>query len=389
MPADSNSKPNQVYEKQLEQHNRLLSTLLDISNLVSSTLEIKPLLEAILDRLKTIIDYKGAKIFVIDGEVLKVLAHRSLLPQEEESDYFYPYRRQSLGREIVLEKKPVVIYDVMGDTPYATAFRENVGRFLDTHFSYVRSWIGLPLVVKDKVIGILTMDHSEPGFFHSRHVEVATAFANQAAIEFENARLYSETIKKADELKTMFAVQQAITSRLDMDAVIQLIADEAKRLTSSRRTAVFMVDGDDLVLSVASGDSADGLLGYRMSIEDSLAGQTLVYGKSLLINNAQTNPVAYPGLVEKAGIKTFLCVPLMAGAKRIGAIAAADKLEGEFDHEDERILNTLASSAVIGIENARLYEDERHRHLEDEKRRRVAEGLRDILAILNSNRPLA
>lgn len=375
-------------ETELEQRNQLLSTLLDVSNLVSSTLELKPLLEAILDRLKIIIDYKGAKIFIIEGEVLRVFAHRSPLSGEEEMNYFLAYKKLSLSREIVMEKRLVIIEDIQIDTPDTRDFREAVGSFLETTLKYIRSWMGIPLIVKDKVIGVLTLDHSEPGYYLSRHAEIGRAFAHQVAIEYENAWLYNETHKRADELMTLFSVQQAITSRLELDTAIQRIADEAKRLTSSERTAVFMTDGDDLVLSVFSGKVDSGFLGYRISINDSLLGQSLLFGKPLIVNDAQNHPIAYPGLVEKAGIHSFLCVPLIADTKRIGIIAVADKKFGEFDQDDRHILSMLASIAVIGIENARMYQEELRRHREDEQRRRVAEGLRDILAILNSNRPL-
>jgi len=66
-------------EAQLGQRTRLLTTLLDVSNMVSSTMELQPLLESILDHLKRIIDYKGAKIFILDGDHLRVIAHRSQL----------------------------------------------------------------------------------------------------------------------------------------------------------------------------------------------------------------------------------------------------------------------------------------------------------------------
>ena len=379
----------QKTEMQLEHRNRLLSTLLDVSNLVSSTMELRPLLEAILDRLKNIIDYKGAKIFIVEGKELKVLAHRSVLPVSEEADYSFNYKKVSLGHEIIVRKKPVVISDIYSDDTLAVSFREAIHEYLNGIFSYMKSWMGIPLIVKNKVIGVLTLDHDITGFYHDVHTEVGMAFANQAALEFENARLYNETIKKADELKTMFSVQQAITSRLELDTVLQLIADEAKRLTHSSRTAVFMVDGNDLVLSVFSGQDTARFVGYRLPIDKTFAGKALMYGKPIIVNDAQANAEAYPGLVMNAGVKSFITIPLIVGDKHVGMISAVDKTNGEFNHEDEHILSVLASSAVIGIENARLYQEERRRHLEDQQRRHVAEGLRDILGILNSNRPLA
>jgi signal transduction histidine kinase len=375
-------------EEQLEQRTHLLSTLLDVSNLVSSTLDLGPLLEAILDRLKKIIDYKGAKIFAIEDGILRIVAHRSLLTKEETSNYTFSALSIPLGKEIIEEKRAVVISDILGDEPAAIEFRTPMESFMKTVHKNTRSWMGIPLTVKNKVIGALTIDHDEPNFYLPQHAELGMVFANQAAIEFENARLYNETIKKADELKTMFSVQQAITSRLEQDAVLKLIADEARRLTNSGRTAVFLVNGNDLVLSVFSGTEDKRFLGYRIDINNSFLGKYLIAGKTVTVNDTLAEPEAYFGLAEKVKIKSFLSVPLIAGTRLIGTITVADKISGNFSADDERILNMLASSAIIGLENSRLYQEEKIRHLEDEQRRRVAEGLRDILAILNSNRPL-
>ncbi len=375
-------------EEQLEQRNKLLTTLLEVSNMVSSTLEIKPLLEAILDRLKEIIDYKGAKIFIVEGEVLRVIACRSHRSASEEEETCFLYKKNLIGLNIVMSRRPVVISDVTDDDPMAVAFRETFGGCYNEADSGVRSWLGIPMIIKDKVIGALAIDHSEKGFYLPEHVSFGTAFANQAAIEYENARLYSETIKRTDELKTMLSVKKAITSRLELKAVIDMIADEARRLTGAERTAVFLVEGNDLVLSVFSGKDSRRFLAYRLPIDKSLTGMSLIAGKPVIVNDARNNPQVYADLVKEANIKSFLSVPLKAGAKQIGTITAVDKISEEFNSDDERILSMLGSIAVIGLENARMYEEEKLRHIEEEKQRCVAEGLRDILAILNSNRPL-
>lgn len=373
-------------EEELKRRTKLLTTLLDVSNLVSSSMELKPLLEAILDRLRKIFDYKGAKFFIVDGNRARIFAHRSVMSQDEEAGYSLPVDSMPLGIRIVMERKPAVIADIHSDDPLAVSFRSALDKYMDTVFRDIGSWMGLPMIVKDRVVGVLTLDHGEKGFYKPEDIELGMAFANQAAIEFQNAMLYNETIKKADELRTMFNIQQAITSRLDLDAVLRLIAEESRRLTNSHSTAVFLVDGGDLVFSVFSGGEHSGLIGYRSPIESSIMGRNLLKGKSVILKDVGSNEGANIDLLTKAGVRSYLCVPLIAGTKPVGIIAATNKLTGEFDIEDERILNMFAPSAVIGIENARLYQEERSRHLEDEQRRYVAEGLRDMLAVLNSHR---
>ncbi len=119
-------------EEQLEERTHLLSTLLDVSNLVSSTLELKQLLEAILDRLKRIIDYKGAKIFALEGEYLRVLAHRSSLSEEENDSYGFWVKDAALGQKIIVGRKPVIITDVMDDSAPAKDFRRVMDKHMET-----------------------------------------------------------------------------------------------------------------------------------------------------------------------------------------------------------------------------------------------------------------
>jgi hypothetical protein len=101
---------NSGYREVLQQNSKLLTTLLDVSNLVSSTMELKPLLEAILDKLRTIIEYKNAKIFITDGSRASVIAHRSAILKGMEDNFPLPF-----GEWLACEKKPMVIDDLLSD----------------------------------------------------------------------------------------------------------------------------------------------------------------------------------------------------------------------------------------------------------------------------------
>jgi signal transduction histidine kinase len=367
----------------LKQNSKLLTTLLDVSNLVSSTMELKPLLEAILDKLRTIIEYKNARIFVVDGGKAKNIAHRPALGTEPGIDF-----PLVLDIQCVNDRNPVVIEDLYSDDETAVSFRKCAGAYMDTVYKGVRCLVDLPMVYKNDVIGVLELDHEEPGFYNEYHVDIGMAFASQAAIEYENIKLYEETVKKADEIRTLFNIQQAITSRLELDAVLRLIAEDAGRLTNSGSTAVFLVNGDDLVLSVSSGFVKSDLTGLRIPVSSSSMGESLHRRKTMILSRQRLEKPPENRLVEATDMHTCLCVPLIAGSRTVGVIAAFSRIDGEFNAEDERIFNMFAPNAVIGIENARLYEEEKRRLQENEQRRRVAEGLGDILKALNSNKSL-
>ena len=198
----------------------------------------------------------------------------------------------------------------------------------------------------------------------------------------------------ADELQSLIAIHQAITRRLDPDVVLQLIADAARRLTSSDQVIVFLLEGDELCIPVVSpADTPAGIVGQRLPLAGSLTELAIQSGNALRVADARRDPhvLAEPSrlaLIERAGLQALMIVPLIADNRPLGAISMGHGRPNAFDADDERVVAMLASSAVIGLENARLYRQGQERLHEVEQRRQAAEGLRDILALLNSDQPL-
>jgi signal transduction histidine kinase len=286
-------------------------------------------------------------------------------------------------------KQPLIIPDIEADTPAAPLFRELFAGQLHMPLQQVRAWLSVPLTVKERTIGFLTLAHTQPGYYSPHQAELTAAFASQAAIAVENARLYARTSQHSDELETMFAVQQAITSRLDSDSVLQLIADAARRLTSTPVSIVYLLDNGQLRVAVLSGDHhTDIAVGYRLPLDGSVTGLAIRSGQPVVIADAEDDPRVYPDIADRLGARCYLAVPLVSGVAPVGAIAVADPQPGKLGADEERILTMLASGAVIGLENARLYHQEQERRREAEQRRRVAETLRDLIALLNSDRSL-
>jgi signal transduction histidine kinase/putative methionine-R-sulfoxide reductase with GAF domain len=228
---------------------------------------------------------------------------------------------------------------------------------------------------------MIGLDHYEAGYYQDSHMALAQAFADQVAVSMENARLYAVARQRADEAQTLFAVQQAITSRLKGADVLKMIANEARRLTDTLQGAVYLLDGDEFVISVISGQFMDEMIGLRVPVEGSAAGIVVKTGKPILSTDAQNDPRVHPEITKRLTVNSYVIVPLMSSAGPIGAITVANKRAGTLGPEDERTLTLLASSAVVALENAHLYRAE-------QERRRVAESLRDILNVLNSNKPL-
>ncbi|MGD9890749.1 MAG: histidine kinase [Dehalococcoidia bacterium] len=174
-----------------EERTRELTALLEISRMITSTLELRPLVSLLLDQLRHVIDYSGATLMTLSNEVLTVLDARTFGSEETERGMRIPVDARTPIWQAITALQPVIIGDVRGDGPMARQFRRNVGARLDTTpFRSVRSWLAVPLVVKDRVTGMLSVSHHEPDVFTEQHARLVRAVADQAALAIENARLY-------------------------------------------------------------------------------------------------------------------------------------------------------------------------------------------------------
>ena len=371
----------QLLETRVEERTHQLSTLVDVSSAINSTLDLQALLPMVLDQLQAVVPYHGASVLALTDNYFKVIAYRGPLESGKALKLRFSAEQEGVNRMVVENRQGIIVSDVRDDSELARAFRVSAGDNLGTILGYLRSWIGVPLLYKERVLGMLGLDHHQAGYYQESHMRLAQAFADQVAVAMENARLYAVARQRADEAQTLFAVQQAITSRLKGADVLKMIADEARRLTDTTHGAVYLLDGDEFVVSVISGQVGEELVGFRVPVEGSAAGLVIQSGKPILATDARADPRVYPDIAQQFDLESYVVVPLMSSTGPIGTITVANKRSGSLGPEDERAMTLLASSAVVALENAHLYRAE-------QERRRVAESLRDILNVLNSNMPL-
>ncbi len=182
----------QELERRVEERTRELATLLNVATGIASTLELRPLLGTILDQFGQVVEHVSAAIYLLDGET-----DRRLL------DYRGPVSRQVSGsvrpldevvhsREVVKASRPVIIPDVRADNRLAASFRADVTHDLGAVPEYAVSWMGVPLIFREEVIGLLSVVSPEVDAYTERDAELALAFASHAAVAIVNARLYEQ-----------------------------------------------------------------------------------------------------------------------------------------------------------------------------------------------------
>ena len=165
--------------------------LLDITHDAAATLDLQPLVGLILDRVKEVVDYTGAALFVLDdsGEGLNLLRYQGPIPQHTLA-YRWSLATHPHAHEVVTRARPVIINDVYSDHPLAEAFRRASKSDLGELRSDWGSWMGVPMMLRDRVIGMLSVEIDQVNAYTGRHAELLLAVADHAAMAVENARLY-------------------------------------------------------------------------------------------------------------------------------------------------------------------------------------------------------
>ena len=180
-----------LLEQKVTERTRELTTLLDISNTVTSKLELKSVLAVVLAEIQSLLGCTGATILALDGGELVILDHHGPLTAEQIDNARFP-AQWAIDCAELRRDSPLIIDNVWDDSAAAKAFRASAPPAITLLFGYARSLLKVPLKVGDRLIGLLVVDGERPGQFAMREAQLAWALANQAAVAIENARLYDQ-----------------------------------------------------------------------------------------------------------------------------------------------------------------------------------------------------
>ena len=221
----------QTLEQAVSDRTREFSTVLEISKRIASTLELEPLLNLILDQIASIIPYSAAAIYTLEnGTRLKVAAHQ--IPGLSSLPASLTLSLEDAGpfRPAITEKRVLILEDVNREPPLSYAFKAAGIPLSPSIFFRSRSWIGIPLILRNRITGLLSLTHEEPGYYTETHARLAQAITNQVAIAIENARLYAQ----AQDLATL-EERNRIARELH-DSVTQLLYGISLYSTAASRS---------------------------------------------------------------------------------------------------------------------------------------------------------
>lgn len=221
---------NRKLEQKVIQRTSELSTLLDVSQNVGSTLELQPLLELILEQLVSVIDYAGASIHTFDGERLSLQAFKQRMTNDDlhsVEENRFPAFNPLLSR-VAITRSLVYIPDLLTDDQGLTG-KSSIIRPADTTEATPRSWLAIPIVYKETMIGVLAVAHGEPNAFSANSQRLVQTFANHIAYAIANAQ-YHERAQR----EVVAAERQYITREMHDSLSQTLFAANATVLSLSQ-----------------------------------------------------------------------------------------------------------------------------------------------------------
>jgi len=180
-------------ERQVEERTRELTALLEVSRAVASTLDTRGVLAAILDQLSAVTEHTGAAILLVRDDAFEIVEAKSITGSRAEIGARIRFDAAPLLSAEMRQGETVIIDDIRADAPMAASYRaaiSSIGVLDQPPFNVIRSWMAVPLALKDRVLGMLTISWTEPEYFTQDHARLARAFADQAALAIENAQLF-------------------------------------------------------------------------------------------------------------------------------------------------------------------------------------------------------
>lgn len=361
-----------LYKSELARREQA-ETLRTATASLSTALELSSLYKIILDSVAKLVPYDRAFIQVMNQDCLETVAGQGLIVGDQSIGQKHPWNPSRWGEWNELwknEQEPMIV----SDTQAVDWFLKHADS-LSLH-----SWMGVPMIVGDKVFGLINLENREPNFYTEEHAAVAQTFANQAGIAIEKANLYQGALQAAERRAVLHRISQDIVRiSQDSEQIYSAIHEAASKLmTCDVFIIILRDDTKNENISVYTVEAGNRLAPSSMPASKGLAGVVIDQGKSLILRNEteidQRRVFHYGSLRH---VQSVVAVPLRIGDQVIGMISAQSYQSYAYDIEEQSLLEMLATHAATAIENGRLFESE-------QKRRQEAENLRQAASIISS-----
>ena len=316
--------------------------LLEVADVLATSLDLDTTLRRVAEVVRKVIDYEIFAILLLNEKTQELRFRFQVGYPPEFSERKIKVGEGVTGKAAQL-RQAILVDDVTADSRYIAGVPN------------VRAELAVPLISKNRVIGVIDLEARAAGYFTEEHKRLLVLIASRIAAGIENAQLYTRTTRQARTLLLMNEIARELTSILNLDELLGRIAELVRRLIDYQMFSILLVD--------ASGEKLQHRFSMRFH-ENIQLKHELPVGRGIVGHAAETRQAVLVPDVKKDSryieanpeTRSELAVPLIYKDKVIGVLDLEHTRRGFFTEDHKRTITTLAAQMAIAIENARLYE---------------------------------
>jgi sigma-B regulation protein RsbU (phosphoserine phosphatase) len=323
---------------------RVEPLLLEVADVVNTTLDLDTSLRRVAELVRKVIDYEIFAILLLNEKTQELRVRFQMGYPREVAERLRIKVGEGVTGLAAQRRETVLVDDVNEETRYIGAIPN------------VRSELAVPLIVKNRVIGVIDIEALQPRYFTEEHKRLLTLIASRMAIGIENARLYTRTTRQARTLLLLNEISREITSILNVDELLKRIAELLSRLIDYQMFSILLLDstGEKLQHRFSQRFQEHVQLKHEIPLGRGIVGYAAQHKQPVLVPDVRKD-ARY--VMANPETRSELAVPLIYKDKVIGVLDLEHTRRGFFTEDHQRMITTLAGQVAIALENARLYEE--------------------------------
>ncbi|MGB7873907.1 MAG: GAF domain-containing protein, partial [Anaerolineales bacterium] len=349
----NSSQGNPIMEE--DRTRALLELLYHVSREVANALDLRTVLQRVLFESTQNIGGQRGSIVVLDDNgkpVDSTIVYGRRFHQDTTQQLSETVER-GLAGWVVRNRKPALIPDTSQDDRWLRRPDDSMEQ------TGAKSALCVPLLARDKLVGVLTLVHPQVNAFGKEHLELMQAIADQAGIAVLNARLYTESQRQARVMTALAEGAAAINTSLRLEEVLQRILNQCMQALQVETVALALIDpsSGELVFRAATGFNAGNIIDRHITIGKGLAWQVVHEGRGVVVPDVSKdsrfiNEDRFGGIETRA----IAVSPIKAQGIVIGVLEAINPISDIFDPDALLVMNGIGSMAGTNIQNAQLFE---------------------------------
>jgi len=327
-----------------------------------SASDLEGVLETVVESALTLCAADAGQVLLIDGDRYRLAYGSGMTSEYREFIGNNPVvlDRETLAGRVGLDRRAMQITDVLADPDYGRTDAQRVAGF--------RTVMGVPMLLDDEVVGVLSVWRTQVDPFSGRAVEVLTAFAAQAALAVRTVDLVralesrtGELGRKVTQLEALGAVGQAVSSSLNLTEVLNTIIMQAVQLSGTDGGSISEFDEDarEFRLETVCGTSPEAFDALRrapIGLDDTFLGKAARLGRPMEIPDLRDAPLdPHLRVLVEDGWRSLVAVPMLREGRIVGAMIVRRHTPGRVPEEICDLLETFASQSALALINAQLY----------------------------------